>query len=81
MNGVHPSPAVPHTVVKLCQIPPKAPEAAAVLRRPCREDMLRLTVPVAPKERRLVVGPKGEALQKLQQMYSAVRVIVPPPQD
>ena len=44
--------------------------------RPCR-----LTVAVTRAQRRLVVGRRGDALRRLQQEYSGVRVTVPPPQD
>ena len=46
-----------------------------------KKDRKKMTVAVAPSQRRHVVGHEGEALRSLQQQYEGVRVTVPPPED
>ncbi|KAG0722156.1 hypothetical protein GWK47_045040 [Chionoecetes opilio] len=64
--------------------PPKAPErqspALAAPPKPRREDALRLTVAMIPDHHLLLAGCKKEALRKLQQKYSGVRVTLLPQQ-
>uniref|UniRef100_A0A0P4VVI4 K Homology domain-containing protein n=1 Tax=Scylla olivacea TaxID=85551 RepID=A0A0P4VVI4_SCYOL len=64
-----------------CPQPAKSVASAPKSRPLLREHVARLTVPVPLAQRRLVVGHRGETLQRLQAEYGGVRVTVPPPKD